>query len=147
MADIDKTGSISLPASGFGKVMVLHNYVDFTVTANQLANTKTMSIFDIPANVAVLYVLVKVATADAHISDVDLGIEGGTTDGFLDAMDITTTGWKSDVDEAYSIAAAAPHISTSDTVVIVTNNDAQTIDEAKIHFYAVVVDLRDTTGA
>jgi hypothetical protein len=124
---------------------VLHNYVDFTVTANQLATTETGAIFDIPANTLVLYVTMRVTTGDADIETVDIGIEGGTTDGFVNDADIAAAGWFFDVNEGYSIAAAAPFISTSNAVVIVTNADAATLNEAKIHFYALCVDLTDAS--
>jgi hypothetical protein len=143
--DFSSTG-ICKPAVGLDKFYVMHNYIDFTVTANQLANGETGAIFDIPANTMVLYVLARVATADAQIADTDLGIEGATTDGFLDAMNITTTGWKTDVDEAYSIAAAAPFVSTSNSVVLFTNSGGATLNEAKLHFYAICVDLTDASA-
>jgi hypothetical protein len=149
MSTVDKTtGATCVPASGLGKFFVLHNYVDFSVAANYLIQAATMDIFDIPANTLVLYCLIKVATADTDIETLDVGISGGTEDGFYNDLDIGSTGWMApDLAEGYSIAAAAPYISTSAQVIRITNADAGTLNEAKLHFYALCVDLSDATTA
>jgi len=105
--------------------------VDFTVAANQLANAETMSLLDIAAGEVVLAAFIDVDTADADITDVDLGLssDGTTDDTLVDGADISSTGIKSGGTNAvapnYTAAGAAMQL-------VLTNNDAQTIDAAVI---------------
>lgn len=138
-----------LPACARDKLYVLQKYVDFTDTDNALANAETMGIFDIPAGVLVREVGMWVITADADISDVDMGsystagvAVGATT--FVGSATIASTGWKRDVlGQTYSFDGTAGYISASDWSIGFSNNDAQTINEAKIMFFAICIDLRE----
>lgn len=147
MATVDKSANaIVKPAVGLGKFYVMHNYVDFTVAANQLIQTATMALFDVPAYHLCLAVIPYIVTADAHISDVDIGYESGNIDVFCDGITLVATGYLTlgaGTDEAAIKAFAGAALSASDRVIILTNNDAQTIDEAVMHFHALMVDLSD----
>ena len=122
--DLDLTdNSASLAWDGRNKQVVLTKEVDFSVAANQLANTKNMCLFNIPAGVLIDEVLAIVKTADA---------------------DISTTGIKRDLaGETYSKTnGTAGYYCTVDTDIVVTNNDAQTINGAVVVFVALCTDLR-----
>lgn len=149
--DLDLTdNSASLAWDGRNKQVVLTKEVDFSVAANQLANTKNMCLFNIPAGVLIDEVLAIVKTADADISDIDIGIFTASTqavisvDGFVDGADISTTGIKRDLaGETYSKTnGTAGYYCTVDTDIVVTNNDAQTINGAVVVFVALCTDLR-----
>ena len=105
--------------------------VDFTVTANQLVQNGTMSLLDIALGEVVLAAFINVVTADADVSDVDLGLEtgGATNDTLIDAATLASTGIKSAGANAvlpnYLACAAA-------TQLVLTNKDADTINEAII---------------
>lgn len=142
MSTVDKTGSISLPAAGFGKCVIMQNHIDFTVSANQLTQGQTMDIFDLPANVLCQEVLMHISTVCAGVTDVDIGTAADTS-GFMDGATLATSGWVRDVSgEAYTLASGG-YISNSDAVITLKNMDATTLTSAIIDFYAVCFDLRD----
>ena len=141
--------SPALPWDGRNKHFVMKKRVDFTQAANQLAQNEIMALFDVPAGVLVEEVLMNVVTADADVSDVDIGsfttAEAAiSADGFMDGADISSTGLKRDLaGETYSRQdQAAGYMGTSDWIVGFTNKDADTLNGAVIDFYAVCVDLR-----
>lgn len=109
--------------------------IDFTDTDNQLDQNETMSLGTLEAGDIVLASYINVTTADATISDVDLGYstDGATNAGFIEAADITTTGVKA------GAVALYPVIFTAENQIVFTNNDAQTIDEAVVEVYLLVV--------
>lgn len=144
MATVDKTQATGIPASGMGKSFVMHNYIDFTVAANQLIQNATVAVFDVPAHILVEKVMMRIVTGDADIETLRVGIEGGTTDGFIANTDIANPGWVL-CPLAGAYPAAGGFISTSDAVIFATNIDTATLNEAKIHFYAMCVDLRDAS--
>lgn len=131
----------SVPVDGVKRFYVLKNVVDFS--DNNVANAETMAIFDLPANTLVMEVLALVTTADTLVSDVDIGIVGADVDGFQDGVDISSAGWKRQANVGAGIVYVIPtcYISTSDVQIGIINNDAQTIDDAVVEFYALCVDL------
>ncbi len=129
-----------MPTDGVHKHFVMKNTVDFSESGKSLAQNESAGIFDVPAGVMVERVVMNVKTAQADISDVDVGIDGGTADGFIDGADISTTGFKTDIDEGYTPTAG--FLSDSNAIIAVKNMDAQTLNAAKIDFLAVCVDLR-----
>lgn len=136
-ADHDlSTGVYSMPAVGMNKVLILENEINFT--DNPVATTETFTIFNIPANVMVQSVWAYVSDADAQISDVDVGVDGGTADGFLDAMDPSSTGWKLTQDGAYSSGYTAASNFQIEGVV----KTGATLNDATIKFFALCYDLR-----
>lgn len=133
------------------RVSFLKKTVDFSVVANNLVTTGVMSIFKLPAKCIVLACGIKVLTADAQISDVDLGLyteaaNGDITavdiDGYGDGLNLTATGYKKDPDAAFNSAGAeAMHVVVADsffTIKVITN---ATLNDAVVEFYAVVMDV------
>jgi hypothetical protein len=142
--EIDNSGGAAVQAQGpNSRIGVMYNRVDFTETANALATTLSMGIFTVPMGVRVLNVFMHVIQADADVSDVDVGIEGGTEDGFIDGATIATVGIKDDVDEAYSTPGNGFFDVDDDQVIALKNNDADTINGAIIDFFATYVDTRN----
>ncbi len=149
--DIDLTSreSASEPVDGILKKFVMKRRVDFTQTANQLAQTKTVGLFKVPAYVLVEEVFAVVRTADADVTDVDLGSFSSAgvavaADGFIDGGTLATTGLKRDLaGETYSRQdGTAGYMAETDWCIGLTNNDADPINGAIVDFYAACVDLR-----
>ena len=136
----DFTGAVCLPTDGVHKHFVMENTVDFSESGKSLAQNETAGIFDVPAGVMVLRVVMNIVTPDADITDVDVGIDGGVADGFIDGADISTAGFKTDVDEGYTPTAG--FLSGTDAIIAVKNMDADTLNGAKIKFRAECVDFR-----
>jgi len=134
---------------GLKKSIVQKVEVDFSIAANNLAQNKVMAVMRIPAGVLIEEIMLNVKTADADISDVDVGIATASTeatisaDGFINNADISTTGLKRDLaGETYSRQdGTAGYFTSVETDIIITNKDAQTIDEAVIDVIAVLKDL------
>lgn len=147
--DLTSAEGTTVPVDGINKCFVMRRTVDFTKTANQLAQTATMALFDIPAYILVREVYMVVTTADADVSDVDIGTFSTagvavSADGFIDGATIASTGIKRDVaGETYSINdGTAGYVAAAAWSVGLTNNDADTINGAVITFCAECVDLR-----
>ena len=136
----DFTGAVCLPTDGVHKHFVMKNTVDFSQSGKALAQNETGGIFDVPAGVMVERVVLNVKTPQADITDIDVGIDGGTADGFVDGADISTAGYKTDIDEGYTPTAG--YLSGTDSIIAVKNLDAQTLNAAVIEFIAVCKDLR-----
>jgi hypothetical protein len=147
--DLTTKEGYSLPVDGLTKDVVLRKRVDFTVAANQLAQNEVMALFKIPAFVLVEEVFMVVRTADADVTDVDIGsfTEAGVgvaADGFMDGLSLAALGLIRDLaGETYSPQdQTAGYMGTSDWVVGFTNKDAQALDGAVVDFFAVCKDLR-----
>jgi hypothetical protein len=102
--DTTTNDGYSLPVDGIVKHFVLKKRVSFA--SYPLAQNETVGLFKIPAGVLVLEVAMNVVTAQADISDLDVGdftTAGvvGTLDGFLDGADPSSIGYKRDMDEAF----------------------------------------------
>jgi hypothetical protein len=148
--DLTSAEGYAVPVDGaVGRTFQMVRHVDFTETANQLAQTEIMALFKVPAGVLVKEVMIYVETADADVSDVDIGnaSSAGVTisaDGFVDGATLASTGLKRDLaGETYSLQdGTAGYCSTSDTIIILTNNDADTINGAIVNFIARCEDCR-----
>ncbi len=145
---VDVSDSAALPFDGKDKHFILKKRIDFTEAANQLAQNEIMAVFEIPADVLVEEVMLDVITADADVSDVDVGSfttagVGVAADGFLDGVDISTTGLKRDLaGETYSKQdGTAGYRAASAWMVGLTNKDADAVNGAVIDVYAVCQDL------
>ena len=145
----------ALPWDGLQKVGVLKREVDFSVAANYLATTTIMPLFKIPAYVKVTEVGMRVITADTDITTVHLGAysRNETTlaiteidaDGFGVDMSLAATGYVAyDVDAVYNRQGTTGrgYVSISDWYVTIYNADADTINGAKVEFFAIWEDLR-----
>jgi hypothetical protein len=147
--DLTENDGYAPPVDGLNKKFVMKRRVDFTVAANQLANAQTMGLFNVPAGVLVEETLMNVVTPDADITDVDIGsfTTAGVAvvaDGFVDGATLAAAGVVRDLaGETYSRQdGTAGYSSTSNWKIGFTNNDAQTINEAVVDFFALCVDLR-----
>lgn len=132
------------------RVSVLKKTVDFSVAANYLVQDGVMSIFKLPAKCIVLACGIKVLTADTDITDVDLGLytelDGTITvvdiDGYGDGLTLAATGFVQDPDAVYNSAGtSALKVVAADSYFTIKNIDADTINGAKVEFWAVVVDV------
>ena len=151
----DSGDGFSVPVDGIGKVAVLKRTVDFTVAANQLAQNGVMAIFALPAGVKTREFGMKAKTADTDVTSVHLGvftrvaatstITAVDADGFGVGVTLASAGHVGmDVDAAYNPQGTGGrgYVGTSDYYLAITNNDADTINEAVVDFYAIVEDLR-----
>ncbi len=149
--DIDLTSrdGYAEPVDGIVKKFLMKKRVDFTVGANQLANAKKMGLFKVPAYALVVEVAMVVRTADADVTDVDIGrfsTDGvaAAVDAFVDGASLAVTGLIRDLaGETYSRQdGTAGYMAETDWCVGLTNNDADPINGAIVDFYAACVDLR-----
>ena len=132
--EVDATPTNSKPVwTNVGKSYILDSVtVDFSVAGNDLTNGQIMDIYDIPANTVVEWAVMNVTTADADVSDVDLGVAAtGVT-----ALDLIQAG---DVSSAVMVGGAAAEtpiviVGSTAEVVTLTNQDAQALNAAVIQF-------------
>ncbi len=147
--DLTSRDGYAEPVDGIVKKFLMKKRVDFTVAANQLANAKKMGLFKVPAYVLVEEVAMVVRTADADITDVDIGRfstagVAAAVDAFVDGASLAVTGLIRDLaGETYSRQdGTAGYMGETDWIIGLTNNDADTINGAVIDFVAFCVDLR-----
>lgn len=118
----------------YGRAFVLESdIIDFTVSANQLAQNETMAVFDLDADVIIENAMVEVLTADTDVTDVDLGTstDGSTASNLGDGLTLGTTGYKREAAADFGVATA------SAVQVVFTNIDSDTINQAKIRVLLV----------
>jgi hypothetical protein len=108
-----------------------------------------MGLFKVPAGVLVEEVLMRVKTPDADVTDVDIGAYSTagvavSADGFMDGATLANAGIVRDLaGETYSRQdGTAGYSSTSEWMIGLLNNDADTINEAVVEFIAICVDCR-----
>ncbi len=149
--DIDLTSrdGYAEPVDGIVKKFLMRRRVDFTAAANQLANAKTMGLFKVPAYVLVEEVAMVVRTADAQVTDVDIGRFStagvvAAVDAFADGASLAATGLIRDLaGDTYSRQdGTAGYMGEADWIIGLTNNDADMINDAIVDFVAFCVDLR-----
>jgi hypothetical protein len=131
---VDATPANSKPVwTDVGKSYILDSVtVDFSVTGNNLAQNEIMDIYDIPANTVVEWAVLNITTAQADVTDVDLGVAAtGVT-----AADLIDGGSLASAVGITGAAAQTPAVVVGSTaeVVTFTNKDAQTIASAVIQF-------------
>jgi len=124
-----------MPFVGQPGVTRLERRIDFSATGMALIEDATMALLDIPEGSIVLGSMVKVNTAQATITSIDLGLSatGANNTGLQSTIDVSTVGWKSDTD-----LPASPIPVTADTQLVVTNQDAQTLNAADMTFVVLV---------
>jgi len=126
-----------LPSAMARQPILVSFDVDTTVTANQLAQNETMSLGTLEAGDTVLNAFVYVSTADTSVTAIDVGY---TTDGttgaqLVDGATVATTGYKA------GLVASYPIVITADSIIVLTNKDADTVNEAIIKVYVLVVKM------
>jgi hypothetical protein len=128
------------------RIYMLENTIDFSDTeigsgAGAVQND-LIEALAIPSNTIVLIAGFKVITAETDATDLDLGVTGGTADGFVDGASFATTGLKIDLDEAYNTAVMGLFFSSADTIDIkVTGN--HTVNSAVVKVFALCIDLSE----
>jgi len=138
-ADVNLRPTSSKAVAGeYGKFYMLEIDVDFTVTANQLAQNEVMALFDIPADTLILHGSIEVTTADTDVSDMNLGCstDGSTANDIIDAADVSSTGYK--VNGTY-----LPSMYNAAQQVTLTNIDTDTINEAIIRVILFCADVSE----
>lgn len=141
-ADVDIRTDISAPDhSRVGEQYRIEIPVDFTTSSNQLAQNEVMSLYTVPQDSLITYAGIKVTTADADVSDMNLGIstDGATDNSLIDALDPSATGWE--------VSANLSVECTADSQIVLTNIDADTIDEAVIRVVVIILPLLDSTDS
>ena len=147
--DLTENEGVAISVDSINRHFSMTRDVDFTETANQLIQTATMGLFLVPAFVLIEEVMILVLTADADITDVDIGRYStagvaAAADAFVDGATLANTGLVRDLaGETYSRTdGTAGYMGQADWAIGLINNDAQTLNEAKIRFIALGVDLR-----
>jgi hypothetical protein len=138
---------------------VMRRRVDFSVTANNLAQNKIVSIFKVPADCVVLKFGMKVVTVDADIATSGtLGVYTETAAGVItevDADGYSVTGQimsvlgyvATDLDAALAMGGAdSLHPMAANSVLTFTNIDSDTINAAVVDFFAIVLDVSKPLG-
>jgi len=121
-----------------GESYRLQQTINFVTTANQLAQNETMALFDIPADTIIEQAFIEITTAQATVTDVDLGCstDGSTAADLIDGATLAATGYVTNgtyLPAGYNAAQQ----------VVLTNKDAQTIATAVIR---VIVVCRDVSA-
>jgi hypothetical protein len=145
----------ALPWDGIQTVGVMKREVDFSVAANYLATTQVMPIFKVPAYVKIREFGMRVITADTDVTTVDLGvytrdestlaITAVDLDGFAVDVSLASTGYVAmDVDAVYNPqgSGAKGYVGIVDAYLCIYNSDTDTINGAKVEFFAIWEDLR-----
>ena len=130
-----RPGGMGLPFGGLSKSFVMKKRLDFAdLTA--LAQNETLAICDLPAGLDLISAKLKVVTAQADISDVDLGVHttGDTDATLIDGATLASTGYKNGAGTRIQL--------TADTQLVLTNKDAQSIATAVFDVILEVVDMR-----
>jgi len=149
--DVDLTTyeGTALPWDGKGRVFVAKKRVDFTATANNLANAKRMAIMNLPANAWIISAYMKVITANTGVTDVDLGLFTTAAveidqDGLLDGATLETAGFvttpRGELDILITTTGVG-YLATTASVLTLYNNDATSVTLAVVDFFVQIVDF------
>ncbi|NCC51630.1 MAG: hypothetical protein EOM20_10485 [Spartobacteria bacterium] len=108
--------------------------VDFSEDGNDLDQNETMAIANLPAGTIVRGACIKVNTAQADVTDIDVGYstDGSTNAGLVDGATLATTGFKA------GVTANFPVLITAASQLVITNKDTDALDEADID---VILDI------
>jgi len=136
MATVDVTNGTNYPYDGSGKVYVIENTLDFSVTSRTAADV--LQVLNVNANTLVLECMVKVVTAEGGTATFDLG-DGDDPNGYADAVDANSAGELVQASGAYALETLGGRLYTAaDTIDITLDH---TVDAAKVTVKAVVVDV------
>jgi hypothetical protein len=136
-------GTQGASIAGLNKVFVLHNVIDFSVPANQLAAADVAQVLNIPAGFHVLKAGHKVITAEGGTAAGTLG-DGAAAGGYVSASNLNSVATQV---SALALTEGVPNTVTgysngkfyaaADTIDYVATN---ALDAAVVDFFAVVVD-------
>ena len=134
---VDNRPTSSLPKwQQTGESFRLQQTIDFTTTANQLAQNETMSLFDLPADTAVEFAWIEITTVQATISDVDLGCstDGSAAADLIDGATLAATAYVTN-------GTYKPAAYNAAELVVLTNKDTETLNEAIVRIIVICRDL------
>lgn len=122
-------------ARGLDKKMLASYEIDFSATSRSLAQNEIMGVVDIPAGCIIYGGFVKVKTAQATITDFDIGISTSqaTAADLADGISLASTGFV-----AFNNVTTGGVKVTAASELVLTNIDAQTLNSAKIE---VILDI------
>lgn len=143
MSLVDKSTAYSgLDAWDGGKFNRIVYTIDFSATGYSLAQNDVLVIEDdLTLGTAIFGTIIKVTTAQATISDIDVGLDSTAThvasDTLIDGADISSTGWVGNG----SMDATPTYVTASGTGIVLTNKDAQTLNSAVIELHLFVANV------
>ena len=119
-----------------GEPYRLQQTVSFVTTANQLAQNETMSLFDLPADTAVDFAWLEITTADTDVTDVDLGCstDGSAAADLIDGATLAATAYVTN-------GTYKPAAYNAAELVVLTNKDTETLNEAIVRIIVICRDL------
>lgn len=130
------------PWKGENKTYIASYEIDFSTTGYDLAQNEIMKIATIPAGTVIASAMVKVLTAEAEITDVDIGVGTTTTvANIFDGISMASTGWLAANNLTTTYGGT---YQTTESALLFTNKDAQTLDTAKI---VVIIEFVDFAQA
>ena len=139
--DLTSTFGTARAAKGiYGRNLVSFE-IDFSATDMSLAQNEVMGIVDIPAGCIIYGGFMKVETAEAEITDIDIGVStGAATDATLaDGISMASTGYV-----AFNNVTSGGVYTTAASELVLTNKDAQTLNSAKIE---IILDIASFSTA
>ena len=127
----------ALNAQGVRSKGLVPYEIDFAANsaALELAQNEVIGIVDIPAGSIISGGFIKVITADATVTDVDVGVttSSATNATLADGLSLASTGWI-----AFNNVTAGGVYVTADSELVLTNIDTTTCSIAKI---LVLIDI------
>ena len=136
-ATVDNRPSGSgMPFVGQPGVSRIQRRVDFSATGMALIKDATMALLDVPAGSVVFGAEILVNTAQAAITDIDLGLNatGATNTTLKETVSLAATGYPTGSTDAL----AAPIHVKANTQLVVTNTVATTISTADVTFILII---------
>jgi len=127
--DLSTTYFSARAAKGIYQRSIASFYIDFSATGQSLAQNETMTIVDLPAGCIIYGGMIDIETAQATISDVDLGVstDGTTAADLADGITLAATGFL-----AFNNVTAGGVKPVAASNLVFTNKDAQTLNSAKV---------------
>lgn len=129
--DLSSVFATAKAAKGLNKTMLASFEIDFSVAGQDLTNGQVMRICTLPAGSIIKSAMVKVETAETEITDIDIGISTGDTavNNIFNAISMATAGWLAANNLTVSNGGT---YQTETNNILLTNQDANTLDAAKI---------------
>jgi hypothetical protein len=124
-----------------GDLLFMQTRIDFdalaTATGQALAHSDTYQIFDVRAGDVVVFMGFDIETVATGAADMDIGLTGGDTDGFIDGIE---------ANDASPTVVAAPfgllsgtRFASADTIDVLEKSGAQTLAGCVCRFWAIII--------
>lgn len=136
------------PANALNRIHTVQRSINFATAVSDLkadvdfATGDVIKIIDVPIDTWVVFVTAETTTDSDAIDNIDIGDET-TTNGWVDDIDMTTTGEDDDSLDGvtYSLATAGgKHYSSADTIDIIVNTSGAS-DDGILKVTALMVDV------